>query len=309
MNHQRVIRIGTRDSQLALWQTRKFQQLLDSLQLPSELVMIKSLGDLDQVKPLYALGVQGVFTKNLDAALLSNQIDLAVHSMKDVPTQLAKGISTAAILERGPIDDRLIFRENLDFLADQKQIAHIATGSVRRKAQWLHRFPNHQIHPLRGNVNTRLKKFSEARWDGALFASAGLDRLNLIPEKSISLEWMLPAPAQGAIMVVCRESDDLMLETCQPFHDSPTALCVKLERDFLHFLMGGCSTPIGAHAQIHGDEVHFRGNILSPDGKIKMEINKKLPIEAIQDLGRIAAEQLLKEDTRKQIELIRNALS
>ena len=131
----------------------------------------------------------------------------------------------------------------------------IATSSIRRKAQWLNRFPKHIIHNLRGNVNTRLRKLQEENWDAAIFAQAGLERINLRPVNSIVLEWMLPAPAQGAIMVVCRENDEFSFNACQKFNDSDTALSTKIERDFLRTLLGGCSTPISGLAEIKNNTI------------------------------------------------------
>ena len=200
---------------------------------PAELVYIKSEGDIDLKTPLYEMGVQGIFTRSLDAALLNHKIDIAVHSMKDVPTQLPAGIIQSAVLPRGPVNDLLVFKNGHDFLNEESYAAHIATSSLRRKAQWLNKYPGHRIHNLRGNVNTRLRKLSEENWDAAIFAQAGLERIDLRPENSQVIDWMLPAPAQGAIMVVCRKEDNDTLEACRNFNDESTALCTKIERDFL----------------------------------------------------------------------------
>src|SRR6187399_613181 len=161
---QQVLRIGTRDSQLAVWQATLVQGLLKEAGVQSELVYMKSEGDIDTVTPLYALGVTGVFTKTLDAALLNNRIDIAVHSMKDVPVELAQGIQQAAVLKRASYKDIFVYKEGSDFLNDFNSEATIATGSVRRIAQWLNRYPNHKIENLRGNVNTRLRKVEESNW-------------------------------------------------------------------------------------------------------------------------------------------------
>ena len=209
------IRIGTRESQLAVWQATAVQQLLAANGFESELVYIKSEGDIDLETPLYEMGVQGIFTRSLDIALLNNKIDIAVHSMKDVPVQLAKGIIQAAVLKRASYKDLLVYKEDDSFLQDKDSAAVIATSSIRRKAQWLHRYPNHTIENLRGNVNTRLQKVKENNWQGAIFAAAGLERINLRPQNCIELDWMLPAPAQGAIMVVCREDDDFAASACR----------------------------------------------------------------------------------------------
>ncbi|HRH48054.1 MAG TPA: hydroxymethylbilane synthase [Panacibacter sp.] len=303
----KVLRIGTRDSQLAVWQASLVQQQLASNNIQSELIYIKSDGDLDLITPLYQLAVQGIFTKTLDAALLSKRIDIAVHSMKDVPTQLAEGIVQAAVLPRASYKDILVFKNDKDFLYDFNSSAVIATSSIRRQAQWTHRYPNHTIENLRGNVNTRLRKVQEHNWNGAIFAAAGLERINLRPENSVELDWMLPAPSQGAIMVVCNEDDKDAQEACSILNDEHTALCTKIEKDFLKALMGGCSTPISALAEISNGVIHFRGNIFSLDGKEKTEIEKKVSIENAVNSGAEAAAELLNNGGRKISEAIRNA--
>ncbi|HEU0109232.1 MAG TPA: hydroxymethylbilane synthase [Flavisolibacter sp.] len=303
----KVLRIGTRDSQLAVWQATLVQDLLKEMGVASELVYMKSEGDIDTVTPLYALGVTGVFTKTLDAALLNNRIDIAVHSMKDVPTQLAQGIQQTAVLKRASHKDILVYKNGFDFLNDFNTTATIATGSIRRIAQWLHRYPNHTVENLRGNVNTRLRKLKESSWQGAIFAAAGLERIQLRPENSVDLDWMLPAPSQGAIMIVCRDGDDRVFESCQPFNDEATALCTKIEKDFLRLLMGGCSTPISALAQIENDTVVFRGNICSTDGVDLIEVMLQKEVPASKELGEEAARQILTNDKTKHIiENIRN---
>lgn len=296
-----TLKIGTRESELAVWQATQVQTFLKENGFSSELIYIKSEGDVDTVTPLYELGVQGIFTKTLDAALLNNKIDIAVHSMKDVPTQLAKGIKQIAVLKRASYKDILVYKVEKDFLEDKNSLATIATSSIRRKAQWLHRYPTHTIENLRGNVNTRLKKVYENNWNGAIFAAAGLERINLRPEKSIDLNWMLPAPAQGAIMIVCREDDSVSFEACKSFNDADTALCTKIERDFLRTLLGGCSTPISALAEIKNDIIFFKGNICSPDGKQKFEIEKEILINDADKSGNIAAKEMLENIQAKNI--------
>jgi hydroxymethylbilane synthase len=288
------IRIGTRDSQLAVWQASMVKQQLEAAGHPAELVFIKSEGDIDLVTPLYAIGVQGVFTRTLDAAMLSDRIDLAVHSMKDVPVQMARGICLAAILPRATAKDLLVYKGIPDFLENPAGIATIATSSLRRKAQWLHRFPNHQVENLRGNVNTRLKKVEDSDWNGAIFAAAGLDRIGVRPAHTIELDWMVPAPAQGAILVVRREEDVDLLKACESFHDAGTAACVHIEREFLSKLMGGCSTPVGARATINGWSLHFKGNVCSLDGKTSLTEEITVPLEEAAEIGQKAAEALLK---------------
>ena len=302
------IRIGTRESQLAVWQAMQVKAVLSQYGFPNELVYIKSEGDIDLKTPLYEMGVQGIFTRSLDAALLNNKIDIAVHSMKDVPTQLPQGIIQSAILPRGPVNDLLVFKNGDVFLNDESYVANIATSSLRRKAQWLNKYPKHHIHNLRGNLNTRLRKLSEENWDAAIFAQAGLERIDLRPENSSVIDWMLPAPAQGAIMVVCRKEDSHTLEACQNFNDKSTALCTKIERDFLRTLLGGCSTPISALAVIKDNNIQFKGNILSLDGTKKTAIEKTIAISGATNLGKTAAEELLVNGGKEIAEEIRHAV-
>ncbi len=317
----RTLRIGTRDSQLAVWQATTVRDLLTKAGIASELVYMKSEGDIDTVTPLYALGVTGVFTKTLDAALLNDRIDIAVHSMKDVPTQLAEGIRQAAVLKRASHKDILVFKDatvpevlgfaNGEWTTDNRPSttdAHltIATGSVRRRAQWLNRFPEHQFENLRGNVNTRLRKLAESNWHGAIFAAAGLERIGLRPENSIDLDWMLPAPAQGAIMIACRKDDPYAYESCTRFNHEPTALATKIERDFIRALMGGCSTPISGLATVDRKYVNFLGNIVSPDGKDKAETGYRMEISEAQELGYRAAEAILQNGGKEIVERLRN---
>jgi hydroxymethylbilane synthase len=301
----RQIRIGTRESQLAVWQADLVKNLLKQHGFDAELVYIKSEGDTDLKTPLYEIGVQGIFTKALDTALLNNQIDIAVHSMKDVPTQMAKGIIQAAVLPRASYKDVLVPKDDTTFLDDTSAIATIATSSIRRKAQWLHRYPNHTLENLRGNVNTRLRKVEESNWQGAIFAAAGLERIGLRPHNAIDLNWMLPAPAQGAIIVVCREEDKASYEACNLFHDEDTALCTTIERDFLRALMGGCSTPISALAKIEDGKIVFEGNILTTDGKHKQEIKKQVSKDTV-NIGTIAAQELLQNGGQVILDSIRH---
>ena len=305
---KKIIKIGTRESQLAVWQATLVQNLLHKNNVASELVYIKSEGDIDTVTPLYELGVQGIFTKSLDAALINNRIDIAVHSLKDVPTKLADGIQQAAVLKRASYKDIFVYKNNSSFLADKNSSAIIATSSTRRIAQWLNKYPNHIFENLRGNVNTRLRKIHEHNWKGAIFAAAGLERIGLRPGNSIDLDWMLPAPAQGAITIVCKTDDEFSFEVSNKLNDETTAICTKIERDFLRALLGGCSTPISALATIENDTIIFKGNICSPDGKKKIEIEKEAEIKNSDALGITAANELLKnEEAQKIIYSIRNA--
>ncbi|MCW3121032.1 MAG: hemC [Flavipsychrobacter sp.] len=299
-----VIRIGTRESQLAVWQASMVKSKLQDGGYNAELVYIKSEGDTDLKTPLYEIGVQGIFTRALDIALLNGDIDIAVHSMKDVPTQMAKGITQAAVLPRASYKDIFVLKEGASLNEGIPSV--IATSSIRRKAQWLNKYPDDTIENLRGNVNTRLRKVAESDWKGAIFAAAGLERIGLRPDNSIDLDWMLPAPAQGAIIVVCRDEDEQAFAACQGFHDTHTALCTGIERDFLRALLGGCSTPISALAEVVDRHVVFHGNILSKDGVHKKEIHKKVPVSDAIDLGSDAAKELLQNGGQAILDGIRN---
>ena len=307
----KLIRIGTRESQLAVWQATQVKQQLAQSGFKSELIYIKSEGDIDLKTPLYEMGVQGIFTRSLDIALLNNKIDVAVHSMKDVPTQLPNGIKQSAVMKRGPVSDLLVFKNDsaMEEYYSLKKDAHftVATSSIRRKAQWLNKYPTHQIENLRGNVNTRLEKVNLENWGAAIFAQAGLERINLRPKSSTVLDWMLPAPAQGAIVVMCRSDDDYANEACESLDDKATALCTKIERDFLRSLLGGCSTPISAFAKQIDGIIYFKGNILSIDGIDKVEIEKKVPIDSCGELGLLAAQELLQNGGSQIAESIQHA--
>jgi hydroxymethylbilane synthase len=303
MNH--LIRIGTRDSELALWQANTVKNKLQGFGHTCELVPVKSTGDLVLDQPLYELGITGIFTKTLDVALLRGEIDIAVHSMKDVPTLLPKGIVQAAVLPRANPKD-ILLHKGLDFLNEE---GIVATGSLRRKAQWLHRYPLHQITDLRGNVNTRLQKLKDNTWNGAIFAAAGLERLHLLPENHTELQWMIPAPAQGAMVVMAMEENELCLQAVRALNDPQTEICTRIERNFLSTLEGGCTAPIGALATIEGNTVLFSGLLLSIDGQEKLEVSKEVPLAQAQDIGRICAEEILNKGGKELMALIKQQLN
>lgn len=288
----KIIRIGTRDSELALWQAHTVEKKLNDLGYKTEIIAVKSQGDLLLDKPLYELGITGIFTKTLDIAMINGQVDIAVHSMKDVPTALPIGIVQAAVLERANTLDILVHKGNLDFL--QKK-GTIATGSLRRQAQWWNKYPNHTVVDLRGNVNTRMQKLQESDWHGAVFAAAGLERINLKPENYINLDWMIPAPAQGAMLVVAMANDDFTKEAVAQLNDIETEICTHIERQFLKTLEGGCTAPIGALATYNEkeDAIEFRGGLFSIDGKEKIEIEKSVPVEQWKKLGYESAQEIL----------------
>ena len=272
---------------------------LTQLGYPCKLIPLKTLGDIDLVKPIYAMGVQGVFTKELDSALLNNQADLAVHSLKDVPTILPKGLVIAAVLERASNEDILVHKEGFD--PSKKENAAIATSSIRRKSQWLNRYPKHTLVNVRGNVGSRLKKFEDEGWDGIIFAKAGLERLNLLPKHFTVLDWMLSSPAQGAIAVVCKTEDENVFQACRQINHEPTEIRVSVERDFLYHLEGGCSVPISALATIERDNVHFRGLISSLDGKQEIKTESKTLLSDWKKIGKDAATEIRRSEKGKAI--------
>lgn len=303
---QKTIRIGTRDSELALWQAHTVEKQLNALGYATEIVAVKSTGDLILDLPLYELGITGIFTKTLDVAMIRGDIDIAVHSMKDVPTALPMGIVQAAVLERADTRDILVHKGNDDFFPDA---AVIATGSLRRQAQWLHRYPNHSVTDLRGNVNTRLKKLADNAWQGAVFAKAGLERINLLPESYLTLDWMIPAPAQGAMVVMAMEKDEYSREAVAQLNHKPSEIATHIERQFLRRLEGGCTAPIGALATYVDDEIRFEGVLLSIDGKERLHIEKVIPVDAgYLELGTDCADEILQNGGAELMEKIRKQL-
>jgi hydroxymethylbilane synthase len=286
----KIIRIGTRDSELALWQAHTVEKKLNDLGYKTKIVAVKSEGDILLDKPLYELGITGIFTKTLDIAMINGQVDIAVHSMKDVPTALPIGIVQAAVLERANTLDILVHKGNLDFL---NGAGTIATGSLRRQAQWLNKYPNHKVVDLRGNVNTRMQKLQESDWNGAVFAAAGLERINLKPSNYIDLDWMIPAPAQGAMVVVAMANDDFCRQALNELNDIDAEVCTHIERQFLKTLEGGCTAPIGALAVFVEDDILFKGVLFSIDGKQKIEIEKTVPMQEWKKLGFYCAKEIL----------------
>ncbi|WP_271392325.1 hydroxymethylbilane synthase [Aequorivita sinensis] len=286
---KKTIRIGTRDSELALWQANTVKSKLENLGYKTELMPVKSEGDLVLDKPLYEMGITGIFTKTLDVAMINGIVDIAVHSMKDVPTLLPKGIVQTAVLERATSQDILVVESEVDF----EKPCTIATGSLRRQAQWLHRYPNHNLVDLRGNVNTRLQKLKDNKWEGAIFAKAGLERINVLPGKFIDLDWMIPAPAQGAMVIVAMENDPFSIEATSKLNHSASEICTHIEREFLNTLEGGCTAPIGAYAQITDDEVMFKGCLFSLDGKDMLEIEKSVKTSDYKRFGKECALSIL----------------
>ncbi len=303
----KTIRIGTRDSQLALWQANNVSKKLNDIGYKTEIVAVKADGDIILDKPLYELGITGIFTKTLDVAMIAGKVDIAVHSMKDVPTALPQGIVQAAVLERANILDILVHKGSLDFLNEN---GTIASGSLRRKAQWLNKYPQHQVEDLRGNVNTRMQKLKDNDWNGAIFAAAGLERINLKPSEFIDLDWMIPAPAQGAMLVVAMANDNFVLDAVAQLNDIETEICTHIERQFLRTLEGGCTAPIGALARYNevDDTIHFKGILLSIDGKQKFEMEKTVPINEWKKLGFFAAKEILENGGEQLMKQLREQL-
>jgi hydroxymethylbilane synthase len=311
----KIIRIGTRDSELALWQAYTVQKKLNDLGYKTKITAVKSQGDILLDKPLYELGITGIFTKTLDVAMINGQVDIAVHSMKDVPTALPIGIVQAAVLERANTLDILVHKGNLDFL---NSTGIIATGSLRRQAQWLNKYPNHKVVDLRGNVNTRMQKLQENDWNGAVFAVAGLERLNFLNGNKIkspsfggvgeALDWMVPAPAQGAMVVVAMENDDFCREALAKLNHTETEICTHIEREFLKTLEGGCTAPIGALATFSSDKIDFEGVLFSLDGKEKHTIKKSCTFDSYKNFGKNCAEAILNNGGSALMESIRRDL-
>lgn len=302
------IRIGTRSSQLALWQANTVKQLLEQEGYKTRIIKIDGHGDQDLTKPLHQLGTVGLFTKNLDDAMLRGEIDIAVHSLKDVPTELHEDITQVAVLERGPHHDVIVYKGDAAFMHDENSIGTIATGSLRRKAQWLARYPRHEVVSLRGNVNTRLRKLNESNWLGAIFAQAGLSRIDLLPENHIVLDWMIPAPAQGAVMVTAVKSDHEIKNACATLNHKSTEICVKIERDFMRTLEGGCTAPIGAKASIEGNNIEFNGGVYSLDGTDNVLITKESTSGNYLELGSQFGTEVINNGGKKLMAEILNAI-
>ena len=277
MRSQRApLRIGTRGSALALWQTERVRALLRSAGHQTVRVEIKTTGDLATDMPFARIGSRAIFTKQIDDALLEERIDLAVHSLKDLPTQLPDGITIAAVGSREDPRDALVAPTALHW-SDIPRGARIGTSSLRRRAQLLHARPDLIVADLRGNVDTRLTKLDgHPEWTAIVLATAGLVRLNLghrIGER-LSPEVMLPAPGQGALAVTVRSGDTAVATVVrESIHDLATAVPVAAERAFLHRLEGGCQVPVAALAEPNGSGATLRlhGRVISTTGEAMVE--------------------------------------
>jgi hydroxymethylbilane synthase len=270
MTKKKVI-IGSRGSDLALWQAHYVRDLLMKHQsgIEVDIEIIQTTGDKILDTSLASIGGKGVFTKEIEVALLENKIDIAVHSLKDLPTTMTEGLTLGAIPERAPVEDVFMAKDTKTRLMDLPDGATIATGSLRRKVQILHRRPDLKIIDIRGNVPTRIKKMLDSNWDGMILASAGVHRLGLTQNlaHTISLEWVLPAAGQGALGIECRENDDEILSLLAPLNHAPTKVSATAERALLAAMGGGCQVPIGAHGLVVGDKLELTACIAALDGR------------------------------------------
>lgn len=305
--------LGSRGSELALWQTRFVAHLLDSFfpSLELEIKVIETKGDLILDTALSKIGDKGLFTKQIEEKLLNGEIDLAVHSLKDLPTRLPAGLDIGAVLDRETPNDVLISKKaaSIDELPDG---ARVATGSLRRKSQLLSYRNDLRVAEIRGNVPTRIRKFEESDLDAMILAFAGITRLGLKSyiKQIIPFEIMLPAVSQGVIGVEIRENDEATRELLKPINDDITEICVSAERSFLRVLEGGCQVPIGAFASIERDKIKLEGFVGNFDGSVTLRDSITGDAEAVESLGRSLADKMIAEgaglildDARKAAEL------
>jgi hydroxymethylbilane synthase len=292
------LRIGTRGSPLALAQAEETRLRLEhafpELAGAIAIEIIHTTGDKIQDRPLSDIGGKGLFTKEIDEAQLEGRVDIAVHSMKDVPTWLPDGLALAAFLPREDVRDVLISSKGRS-LADLPEGAVVGSASLRRASQILRRRPDLTVIPFRGNVQTRLRKLAEGQVDATLLAMAGLNRLHLMPAEAVplSIEEMLPAVAQGAIGITCRADDARALAYLAALDHEPTRLRVTAERAFLAVLDGSCRTPIAGLADLDGDRLTLTGMILRPDGKEAHDVIASGLVSSAEAVGRQAGQSLL----------------
>ena len=300
------IKIGTRNSPLALWQAREVARNLQNRNHKTAITPIVSTGDKNLTQPLYSLGITGIFTKDLDIALLNKEVDIAVHSLKDIPTELPENVEIIAVLKRDFPQDILVRKKsakNLE-LKDLK----VATSSLRRRAFWLKAFPETQFSDIRGNVQTRLRKLEEEDFDATLFSLAAIERIGLNVDYEF-LPMMISAPAQGVVAICGRSDDAEMKEIFKDINHIPTQICVDMERSFLNTLEGGCTAPIGAFAEINDkNEVRFQGRLCSLDGKNCIETDEIFEWKEGENFGKKLAEKVLENGGRELMAEIRTQL-
>ena len=287
------LRIGTRGSALARWQAEMVRERLAALSIPAELVLIRTSGDRDANTPLRTMGGKGIFIKELEDALLDHRIDLAVHSMKDLPTELPADLAISAICERHDVRDALVSRAGvgLDKLPPQ---ARVGTSSLRRQAQLLHRRPDLRMVEIRGNVDTRLEKVARGDYDAIVLAKAGVDRLGMADRitEVLATEICLPAAGQGAIGIETRRDDSAVVNVVGLLDHAATRIAVAAERAVLAELEGGCLLPLGVWARMQEKEFIVEACVLAADGSESLRVKRTgLPCQA-EDLGRGAAAEL-----------------
>lgn len=300
-----MIRIGTRNSPLAMWQAKEVEQKLQNLGYETSLVPVFSSGDKNLNQPLYSLGITGVFTKDLDIALLNNEIDIAVHSLKDVPTLLPQNIEISAVLERDFPQDVLVRKttsKNKN-LADLK----IATSSLRRRAFWLEQFPETEFSDIRGNVQTRLKKLEEGDFDATLFSLAGIKRMEMKLDFEY-LDFMISAPSQGVVAIANRIDDVEIKEVLQQINHKETQICVEIERNFLRTLEGGCTAPIGAIAKFDNNKIYFKGKLNSLDGAKTISLVEEFIYNNSDNFGEKFARIILEKGGKEMMEEIKKEI-
>lgn len=307
------LRIGTRGSPLAMAQAfetrRRLQAEFPELNQDGaiEICVLKTQGDMILDKSLMELGGKGLFTKELDVALLGNEVDICVHSMKDVPTWLPEGTVLPCNLPREDTNDAFITKGNeIKRIEDLPDGAVIGTASLRRQAQLLAKNPTLKCVNFRGNVQTRLRKLNDGVVDATLLAIAGLKRMDMDKHATAVLDWdeMLPAVAQGAIGIQCRSDDERSLEYIKALNHHDTKVCVDCERAFLEALDGNCKTPIAGQARVVDGKIKFRGLIAMPDGSRKFEIESEGEIADAKDIGRKAGEKLKADAGEKFFEMM-----
>ncbi|HSK70756.1 MAG TPA: hydroxymethylbilane synthase [Pyrinomonadaceae bacterium] len=288
--------IGSRGSQLALWQTEFVKTKLQNLfpETEFEVRIITTKGDAILDTALSKIGDKGLFTKQIEDKLLSGEIDLAVHSLKDLPTRLPEGLKIGSVTERETPNDVLIAK-NYSSIDELPKNARIATGSLRRKSQLLRYRSDLQIFEIRGNVPTRIKKFEESDLDAMILAFAGISRLGLEEyiKQIIPTEIMIPAVGQGAIAVEIRGDDEETHELLKPINDSLTEICVSAERSFLRVLEGGCQVPIGAFASVVRDKIKLESFVGNFDGSVTLRDSIVGDGKAAGNLGRNLAERMI----------------
>lgn len=299
-----LIRIGTRNSPLAMWQALEVKKKIKELGFQAEIIPITSSGDKDLTQPLYQMDIIGVFTRDLDIALLNDKIDLAVHSLKDVPTILPEGIFLSAVLERDYEADVLIRNPNKWDKKEFYDNLYIGTGSLRRRAFWKAKFPEVTFGNIRGNVQTRLSKLDSEGFDGTIFSLAGIKRLGLPLDYEL-LDFIIPAPAQGVVGITSLEKNKELTELVRKINHKNTQICIDLERDFLNKIEGGCTAPIGALARIENNHVIFKAGIVSLDGTKKILLDETFTVTESSEKGKTLALKAKKMGAEEIINEIR----